>query len=109
MTWILLLVAIAAEVSGTLALRASVGFTRLGPSVVVVLGYVLAFVLLSLTLKRMAVGPAYAIWSGLGTVGAALGGWLLFSERLTPAAVGGIALIVAGVVVMNVGGGVTHG
>lgn len=103
--WLLLAGAIVAEVVGTTALKASEGFTRLGPSAIVVLGYVLAFYLLSLTLRSIPVGVAYAIWSGLGTVLIALAGWWLFGQRLDSPALIGMALIVAGVLVMNLGGG----
>lgn len=102
--WLLLAGAIVAEVVGTTALKASEGFTRLGPSAIVVLGYVLAFYLLSLTLRSIPVGVAYAIWSGLGTVLIALAGWWLFGQRLDSPALIGMALIVAGVLVMNLGG-----
>ena len=91
MAWMLVGLAIAAEVTGTLALRASNGFTRLWPSVLVVVGYAIAFYLLSQSLKTLGVGPVYATWAGLGTVGAALGGYLLFAERLTPLTVVGWA------------------
>lgn len=103
--WLLLAGAIVAEVLGTTALKASEGFTRLGPSAIVVLGYALAFYLLSLTLRSIPVGVAYAIWSGLGTVLIALAGWWLFGQRLDSPALIGMALIVAGVLVMNLGGG----
>lgn len=102
--WLLLTGAILAEVVGTTALKASEGFTRLGPSAIVVLGYALAFYLLSLTLRSIPVGVAYAIWSGLGTVLIALAGWWLFGQRLDSPALIGIALIVTGVLVMNLGG-----
>lgn len=108
MAWILLLAAIASEVTGTLALRASQGFTRLLPSLVVVVGYALAFVLLAQSLRQLKVGPAYAIWSGLGTVGAGVGGMLLFSERLTGWTVAGMVLVVLGVVLISFGGGASH-
>lgn len=109
MAWFLLVVAVVTEVAGTLSLRASAGFTRLAPSVLVVACYGTAFLLLARVITRLGVGPVYATWSGLGTVGAAAGGWLVFSERLTPAALAGMALVVAGVVVMSVSGGVRHG
>ena len=99
--WLLLSGAIVAEVAGTSALKASAGFTRLLPSTVVVLSYGLAFYLLSLTLRSIPVGVAYAIWSGLGTVLIALVGWWWFGQRLNAATVIGMALIVAGVLVMN--------
>ncbi len=99
--WLLLLGAIVAEVVATSALKASQGFTRLGPSAAVVLGYGLAFWLLSLTLRSLPVGIAYAAWSGLGTVLIALAGWWLYGQRLDAAALAGMALIIAGVMVMN--------
>lgn len=99
--WVLLVCAIIAEVIGTSALKASEGFTRLGPSLVVVVGYATAFYLLSLTLRSIPVGIAYAIWSGLGVTLIALVGWLLYGQRLDAAGVIGIGLIVAGVAVLN--------
>jgi small multidrug resistance pump len=104
MAWFLLLGAIVSEVTGTMALRGSQGFTRLWPSVVVVVGYGAAFVLLAQVLKSIGVGPTYAIWSGLGTVGALAGGYLLFGERLPRMALVGAGLVIAGVVVMNAAG-----
>jgi small multidrug resistance pump len=104
MAWLFLTVAIVAEVAATLALKASDGFTRFWPGVLVITGYGLAFVTLGQALRTIGVGPAYALWSGLGTVGAALGGWLIFSERMPPLTVAGMAVIVTGVVIMNLGG-----
>ncbi len=100
--WLLLLAAIVAEVIATSALKASQGFTRPGPTALVVAGYGLAFWLLSLTLRQIPVGIAYAAWSGLGMVLIALAGWWLYGQRLDAAALAGMALIVAGVLVMNV-------
>lgn len=99
--WLLLTGAIACEVIATSALKASAGFTRLAPTLLVVGGYGAAFWLLSLTLRSIPVGMAYAIWSGLGTVLIALVGWWLYGQRLDAAAITGMALIVAGVLVMN--------
>ena len=99
--WIYLAFAIVAEVMGTSALKASAGFTRLGASVLVVVGYGAAFYLLALTLRSIPVGVAYAIWSGAGTVLIALVGWWLWGQRLDAAGVFGIALIIAGVLVLN--------
>jgi small multidrug resistance pump len=93
MPWVLLLAAVSAEVAATLSLRASDGLTRPGPLAVVVAGYGLAFVLLSRVISAIGVGPVYATWSGLGTVGAAAGGWLIFSERLGPLTVAGIVMV----------------
>ena len=103
MAWVLLVFAIAAEVVGTLSLKASDGFSRLWPSVAVVAGYGLAFTLLAFALKTLDVGPAYALWAGLGTVGAAVGGWLIFSERLSLLTVSGIVIVVIGVVAITMG------
>lgn len=103
MHWWYLAFAILAEVLATSALKAAEGFTRPLPSLVVVLGYAIAFYLLSLTLKVVPVGIAYAIWSGVGTGLIALLGWLLFGQALDAAALLGLALIVAGVVVIQLG------
>jgi small multidrug resistance pump len=99
--WISLGVAITAEVIGTSALKASEGFSRLLPSMVVVAGYGVAFYFLSLTLKQIPVGIAYAVWSGAGTVLITLIGLLVFRQKIDLAGVVGIALIVAGVLVLN--------
>jgi small multidrug resistance pump len=105
MAWVLLLLAIAAEVVGTLSLKASEGFSKLWPSIGVVAGYAVAFTLLAFALKTLNVGPAYAIWAGLGTMGAAIGGWLIFQERLSVLTVSGIAIVVVGVVAITLGEG----
>lgn len=101
-TWLFLAAAIGAEVIATSALKSSEGFTRLAPSIVVVVGYSVAFYFLALTLKTLPVGIAYAIWSGVGVVLISLIGWLLFEQKLDPAALIGMALIITGVVIMNV-------
>ena len=100
--WILLAIAIVSEVIATSCLKAAEGFTRLWPSLVVVVGYLLAFYFLSLTLKTIPVGVAYAIWSGVGVVLIALSGWLFLGQSLDMPAVIGLSLIVAGVFVINV-------
>jgi multidrug transporter EmrE-like cation transporter len=100
-TWLLLAIAIVAEVVGTSALKASDGFSRLWPSVVVVLGYAVAFYCLSLVLKSIPVGVAYAIWSGLGIVLITLVAWLVYGQTIDLAAVLGMGLIIAGVAVLN--------
>lgn len=99
--YIWLAVAIVAEVIGTSALRASEGFTRLAPALVVVAGYALAFYCLSMTLKTMPVGIVYAIWSGVGIVLITLVAMVLYRQVPDLAAVAGLSLIVAGVVVLN--------
>jgi len=101
-TWWILAIAIIAEVIATSALKVSEGFTRLIPSLVVVIGYSIAFYGLALTLKVIPVGVAYAIWSGMGIVLVALIGWFVFDQKLDPAAIIGMVLIITGVVVMNV-------
>jgi multidrug transporter EmrE-like cation transporter len=99
--WVSLGIAIVAEVIATSALKASEGLTRPLPILVLAVGYGLAFWLLSLTLRSIPVGVAYAIWSGVGTVLIAVAGWLVFGQRLDAWAVTGMALIVTGVLVMN--------
>lgn len=101
MNWWYLCVAIVLEVVATSALKASDGFTRLLPSVVVVVGYAAAFYTLSISLRTMPVGVVYAIWSGVGVVLITLVGWLLFGQKLDGPALLGIVLISAGVIVLN--------
>lgn len=101
-TFLILLVAICAEVVATSALKASEGFTRLIPSVIVVIGYGVAFTCLSLTLKTIPVGMAYAIWSGVGTALVAVVAWIVYKQHLDFPAILGISLILAGTVIMNV-------
>ncbi len=100
--WIFLAVAIVSEVAATSALKASEGFTRLWPSLIVVAGYAIAFYFLSLTLKTLPVGVVYAIWSGVGVALIALAGWMIYEQALDVPAIIGIALVVAGVIVINV-------
>ncbi|NOT84031.1 MAG: EamA family transporter [Methylococcaceae bacterium] len=102
MNWLYLAIAIVSEVFTTSALKASDGFTRLYPSIIVVVGYALAFYFLSLTLRTIPVGIAYAVWSGVGVVLISLMGWILYGQRLDTPAFIGIGLIAAGVVVLNV-------
>jgi small multidrug resistance pump len=100
--WMILGLAIVAEVIGTTALKASENFTRLAPSVIVVVGYGVAFYCLSLVLKSVPVGIAYAVWSGLGIVLITAVAWLLYGQRIDTAGLIGMGLIIAGVVVLNV-------
>jgi small multidrug resistance pump len=102
MSYLYLAIAIVAEVIGTSALKAAEGFTRPLPSLVVVVGYGAAFYFLSLALKTIPVGIAYAIWSGVGVALITLIGWVVFKQRLDAPALAGLALIVAGVVVIQV-------
>ncbi|MDE1570897.1 DMT family transporter [Aquabacter sp. P-9] len=101
MTYLLLFIAICAEVIATSALKASEGFTKLWPSVIVAVGYVIAFYCLSLTLRTMSVGVAYAIWSGVGIVLVAGAGVILYGQKLDMPAIVGLGLIIAGVLVVN--------
>ena len=101
MAYLLLAAAIIAEVIGTTALKFSDGFTRLWPSVITVATYVLSFVLLAQTLKSMAVGTAYAIWSAAGTALIAAIGIVFLGESATWTRVLGITLVIIGVVVLN--------
>jgi small multidrug resistance pump len=100
--WLYLTIAIVAEVVGTSFLRASEGFTKLVPSVLVIAGYGLAFFFLSLTLKDIPVGIAYAIWSGAGVTLITAIGWTFFGQKLDAPAILGMGLIVAGVIMLNV-------
>jgi small multidrug resistance pump len=99
--WLSLGLAIVAEVIATSALKASDGFSHLWPSVVVIAGYGIAFFCLSLTLRQMPLGIAYAVWSGAGTALIATIGVLVYRQKLDLPAILGISLIVAGVLVLN--------
>lgn len=102
MNWLYLAIAIVSEVIATSALKSSEGLTRLGPSALVVIGYGIAFYMLSQTLKTIPMGVAYAVWSGAGIVLITLVGFFFFRQRLDLPALAGIGLIVAGVIVMQV-------
>ena len=99
--WLLLVLAIVLEVIGTSALKASDGFTRLWPSLVVAASYAGAFYLLALVLRTIPVGVTYGIWSGVGIVLICIIGWIAFDQRLDFPALAGIGLILAGVLVIN--------
>ncbi|QGV81243.1 DMT family transporter [Streptomyces ficellus] len=100
----LLTAAIVAEVAGTTAMKYSEGFTRLWPSLITVAGYLLAFTLLAQTLKTLSVGTAYAIWAGAGTAAVAAIGMVFLDESTSLVKIAGILLVIAGVVVLNIGG-----
>ncbi len=102
MSYLYLAIAIIAEVAATTALKTSDGFTKLFPGVIVVVGYAAAFYFLSLVLKNMPVGVAYAIWSGAGIVLISIVGVALFGQKLDAPALIGMALIISGIMVMNV-------
>ena len=102
--FLVLAVAIAVELVGTSALKASQGFSRPGFTALFAAAYAVSFFLLSVTLRSLPLGFVYAVWSGVGTVGAAAIGVLVWREALDPPRAIGIALVVAGVVVLNLGG-----
>ena len=101
MQWLYLSIAILAEVIATSSLKAAEGFTRLIPSLIVVFGYGTAFYFLSLTLRTMQVGTAYAIWSGVGTVIICIVAWLLYNQKLDAPSILGMALIISGVIIIK--------
>ncbi len=105
MVWLYLAIAIATEVAGTVALKFTDGFTRIVPSAVVVLGYGISFVFLALTLKTLDIGVTYAIWAGIGTAAIALIGMIALGEPVSALRLGCIALIIAGVIGLNLAGG----
>jgi small multidrug resistance pump len=102
MQYLYLTLAIVAEVAATSALKASEEFTRLLPSLIVVVGYGVAFYFLTLVLRTMPLGIAYAVWSGLGVVLVAMIGAVVYGQIPDPPAVIGLSLIIAGVFVVNV-------
>ena len=99
--YLYLAIAIVAEVIATTALKAVDGFSKPLPLTLVVIGYGIAFWMLSLVMKSIPVGVTYAIWSGLGIVLIAAVGWLFYGQRLDAPALIGMALIVVGVLLMN--------
>ena len=101
MQWMFLGIAIVTEVVGTVALKPSHGFTRLWPSVMVVVGYGLSFYFMSLALRTLSVGLIYAIWAGAGVALISVIAWVVFGERLDLPAIAGISLIIAGVIVIK--------
>ena len=102
MTYIYLSIAIVAEVIATSALKASAEFTKLWPSLTVIFGYGISFYFLTIALRVIPVGIAYAIWSGVGIVLIAIAGLILYEQTLDLPAITGIVLILAGVIVINV-------
>jgi small multidrug resistance pump len=106
--WVILAGAILTEVIGTLALRASEGFSRLVPSIVVVIGYALSFVLLALVLKYLPVGVVYAIWSAVGVALVGIFGWVIFRDTIPPLGIAGIVVILIGVSMLQLSGAVRH-
>ena len=101
MHYVYLAIAIIAEVSGTLALRASASFTRFYPSLIVFAGYIVAFYFLSLTLNKIPVGIAYAIWSGAGIILIAAAGLFIYEQAMDIPAMAGMVLIIGGIVLIT--------
>lgn len=101
MAYLYLAIAIVAEVIGTSFMKVSAGFARPGPTMVTIIAYAVAFYALSLTLRTVPTGIAYAIWSGVGIVLIATVAWVFQGQKLDAAAMLGMALIIAGVIVMN--------
>jgi small multidrug resistance pump len=100
-SWLLLAASVAAEVAGTIALRHADGFTRLVPSLVVGVSYATAIWLMSISVRHLETGLAYAVWAGSGTALIAAFGIIWFGESVTLLRAAGVAMIVAGVVVLN--------
>jgi multidrug transporter EmrE-like cation transporter len=99
--WALLMAAISCELFASSCMKASQGFTRPGFSVGVVIGYIISFYLLSRAMEAIPLGTAYAVWSGVGTIGTLLIGAAIFREQLMPAQAIGAGLIIAGVVILH--------
>ncbi len=104
MVYLLLLAAVAAEVAGTSLLPATAGFSRLLPTAGCLLAYAVSIVLLAQVVRHLPVGVVYALWSALGTAAVAVIGAVLLGQRLTPLTIVGLALVIGGVVVLNLGG-----
>lgn len=96
-----LIIAILAEVIATAALKATEGFTKVVPSLIVIVGYCLSFYMLSLTLNHLAVGIVYAIWSGVGIVLITMLGYFVYDQKIDLPAALGIGLIMLGVIIIN--------
>lgn len=102
MHYLFLMVAVAMETMGTTALQASQQFTKLWPTLGAIVAYAGAFYFLGLTLKFMPVGIVYALWSGLGIVFITIIGFVVFGQRLDFAAIAGLTMIIAGIIVIQV-------
>src|SRR5690625_483596 len=101
MSWFFLIIAIFAEIVATSALKLTAGFSRFWPTFVTISGYLVAFYFLSLSLRTIPIGIAYAVWSGVGIVAIALIGWWTFQQKLDLASYAAIGLIETGEMVMN--------
>jgi quaternary ammonium compound-resistance protein SugE len=101
MAWLVLFVAGLCEIGWAVGLKYTHGFTRLGPSVLTVSAMVVSMILLGIALKTLPIGTGYAVWTGIGAVGTAILGIILFGESMEPMRLASIALIVAGIVGLN--------
>jgi len=101
MKYLFLVAAVLSETIGTSALQASNQFTKFWPSVTVVISYALAFYFLSITLKYIPVGIAYALWAGLGIIFITIVGYVVFGQKLDSAAIVGLTMIILGIVVIH--------
>lgn len=99
--WIALAIAICGEVTATTALKASNEFTRLVPSIIVVIGYGIAFYFMAISMRVLPVGIMYAIWSGMGIILVSIIGWLVYKQTLDLPSIIGMGLIISGVIVIN--------
>lgn len=99
--WVALTIAVVAEVIATSSLKATAEFTKLWPTVMVIVGYLVAFYFMTISLRVLPVGIMYAIWAGAGIVLVSLVGWLFYKQVLDAPAIIGIGLIIAGVVIIN--------
>jgi small multidrug resistance pump len=102
--WLYLAAAIASEITGTVALRQSESFSKLIPSIIVIVGYALSFILLAPTLKKLDIGLVYAVWSGVGTAAIATIGIIAFDEPANAIKFVSLALIIIGIVGLNLAG-----
>lgn len=98
MNWLILVLAGLFEVIWAIGLKRSEGFTRLGPSVLTLVAMIASFYLLSIALRTLPLGTAYAVWVGIGAIGAAIGGIILFQEALTPLKIVSLLLVISGIV-----------
>ena len=103
MPYLYLTMAICIEIIATSSLKASNGFTNLGFTIVSLIGYAISFYSLSIALRIIPVGIAYAIWSGVGTVGICMIGWVIYQQKLTMTSIMGILFIIIGVLIINLG------
>ncbi|AKC60109.1 DMT family transporter [Blochmannia endosymbiont of Polyrhachis (Hedomyrma) turneri] len=101
MAYLYLLIAIIAEVIATTSLKASWGFSKIYPSIIVIIGYAISFILLSLALKTIPIGIAYAYWAGLGIIFITIIGYLVYKQTLDTFAIIGISLIIIGMLMIN--------